>query len=72
MRLRRWFGIGLIVVGGIGLAIIMAMAFYLYLPNTETKVAACLAMFGVGVFLVYKSRILINGVLQGILRRGKR
>lgn len=72
MRMKDWIGIGLITVGGIGLAYIVVLALYLYLPNTLVKVLVCLLMFGIGVFLVYKSKMLTNGALRGIFHRGKR
>jgi hypothetical protein len=71
MKTKHWLGVALIIVGGIGLAYIVAMAFNLYLPNIEAKAVMCLLMFGVGVFLVWNSRVLASGVLQGIFRRGK-
>lgn len=62
MKIKRWLGIALMIIGGIGLAYIVAMALYLYLPNTEVKVAVGLVMLGVGAFLVYHSKVLTNGV----------
>ena len=72
MRTRGWIGIGLITIGGVQLAFVVALALYLYLPNLWVKVLVCLLMFCVGALLVYKSKTLASGVLQDIFHRGMR
>jgi len=66
MKIKRWLGIGLTIIGGIGLAHITALALYLYLPNTAVKVLLGLLMFGIGVFLIRNSKALANGTLRDI------
>lgn len=72
MKIKELISISLILVGGIGLAFIIALALYLYLPNTLVKVLVCLSLLSLGVLLVYRSKVLTSGVLKDIFHRGIR